>query len=249
VRNLPTLVGRELRVALATPLAWVVLALFLLVQGYAFYLLLELLSQPLAPPGPALRAFFGGTSLYWLFVILVVTVTTMRLVAEERRSGTFELLMTAPVTEAEVVLGKYLGALLFYAFLWLPTGVYVVLLGALAEPGWIDLGPVASGYLGTFTLGAACIAVGLFASATTRSQLLAAMLTFALLALLCLLGPLERHLASETLRALCARANLFAHLDDFGRGLVDVRHLTYHASLAVFFLFSTVKLLERRKGR
>ena len=119
-----------------------VLTLFLLVQGYSFYLCVELAGSPQAPHGAVMQYFFGGTFLYWLFVIFVVSAITMRLISAERRSGTIETLMTAPVSEGLVIVAKYLSAVLFYCFLWLPTALYVLLLSWLADPAPVAWGPV-----------------------------------------------------------------------------------------------------------
>ena len=127
-----SILRKELLSYFYSPLAWVVMSLFLVVQGYSFFLLIKLVSHPQGPHGAVMKLFFGGTVLFWLSVIFVASVITMRLVAEERRSNTIESLMTAPVTEARVVLGKYLAAVVFYALLWLPTLLYGVVLWMLS---------------------------------------------------------------------------------------------------------------------
>jgi ABC-2 type transport system permease protein len=240
---------RELCSLFFSPLGWVVLALFLLVQGYGFYLLVELQAQPMAPHGPVLQHFFGGTFLYWLFLILMVSAITMRLCAEERRSGTMETLLTAPVTETQVILGKYLAALLFYLVLWTPTLIYVVLLARLSPEGSFAWGPVLSGYLGTLLVGASCLAVGLLASALTRSQVIAAVLSFVVLSLLLLLAPLELFVSGPRLRALIAYLNLFDQMEELASGIVDSRRLVLHASLILFCLVAATKALEHRRWR
>ena len=241
------IVQRELLGYFLSPLGWLVLTLFLLVQGYGFYLVVELLSQPRAPQGAVLQYFFGGTFIYWLFVIVVTSAITMRLVAEERRSGTIESLLSAPVSEKAVVLGKYLAAVLFYGALWLPTTVYLLLLWRLADQQPIGLGPVASGYLGTMVVGATCLAVGTLASTLTRNQVVAALLSFALLTLLLLVGSMQGFSARPAFKAVFAHLSLFDQMDDFARGIVDSRHLVFHASLVVLCLCVAVKALERRK--
>jgi ABC-2 type transport system permease protein len=240
---------RELLASFLSPLGWVVLGLFLLVQGYSFYILVELLAQPVAPHGPILHFFFGGTLQYWIFVILIVSTITMRLCAEERRSGTLETLLTAPVTELEVILGKYVATLIFYAFLWAPTLIYVVLAARLSPEGSVGWGPVLSGYLGTLLVGASCIAVGLLASALTRSQVIAAVLSFSVLSLLLLLGPLELFVSSPSLRAVISHLNLFDQMEEFASGIVDSRRLVLHLSLIVLCLAAATRALEARKWR
>jgi len=238
---------KELAGYLIQPLGWVVLTLFLLVQGYAFYLFLAV--PQAARATSAMQLFFGGTFFHWLFVIVVVATITMRSLAEERRSGTLETLMTAPVTELQVVLGKYVAAVAFYACLWLPTATYVLLVWLFAPPGALDLGPILSAYLGCLVIGAACISVGVLASALVRSQLVAALLCCVALASLLLAGLLEATITTSTARRVIHQLNLFAHMDDFARGVVDTRHLVLHGSLVVFCLTAAVLALGRRKWR
>jgi len=124
---------RELRAYFFSPLAYVVLFFFLAVNGVIFVLIVSYLNDPLAPAGRPLDVFFGGSFLFWMVLLVVAPVLTMRLIAEERRSGSIEVLMTAPVTEGQVVAGKYLAALAFYVFLWLPTVVYAGIIDYYSE--------------------------------------------------------------------------------------------------------------------
>ena len=247
VRLTLTLVKRELQGLFLSPLAWVVLTLFLLVQGYAFFLLLELCNHPKGPPGPMLNYFFGGSFFYWLFVIAVISLLTMRSLAGERRLGTLDMLLAAPVGEVPVVLGKYLAALLFYVFLWAPTVAHVVLAARLG--GAADPGAVAAGYLGTLTLGAAALSVGVLASSLTRSQLLSGIATFSLLGAFLQLGPLELFIQVPWLRSLVGAMNLFDHLEAFSRGLVDSRPLLLYVSLILFCLAAAVLVLRISRSR
>lgn len=238
------LLRRELRASFSSPLAWALLTVFLLVQGYSFYLYVQLMSQPGAPHGAAMQLFFGGSFLYWLFVIVIVSALTMRLIAEERRSGTLESLLAAPISETSVVAAKYVGAVLLYLFLWSPTLIYVLAVARLAGDQGLGAGAVASAYLGTLLCGAACIAIGLLASALARSQIVAALITFAALSLLLLLAPLELFVSHPDLKALLAHLNLFDQLDDFARGIVDSRPLVLHLSLIIFCLVAAIRALR-----
>jgi ABC-2 type transport system permease protein len=193
--------------------------------------------------------FFGGTFLYWLFLIVIVAVITMRLLAEERRSGTLETLLTAPVSEAEIVFGKYIGALVFYGFLWVPTLLLVGLAKWLAPEGAMSWGAVGAGYLGTGLVGASSIAIGLLASALTRSQLVAALVTFTALSLFVLIGVLEPLVHTEVARSVIAYLDLFGHMEAFSRGIVDSRHVVAHASIAGFCLVAAAQALEVGRWR
>ncbi len=245
----PTLavIRRELIAYFSSPLAYIVMTAFLLMQGYIFYLIVSFLNNPATEAMTPLQLFFGGTLFFWLFLLFVVPVITMRLVAEERRSGTIEVLLTSPLTEAQVIIGKFIAALAFYVALWLPTGVYVVIL---KQHSAIDLGPVASGYLGVLLLGFAFLGVGLFTSTLTNNQLIAAILAFAAMVFLFSAGLVEQLMVSSSpVKSAFAYMNLWDQMDDFARGIVDTRHVVYQLSVGVLFLFLATKSLEVKKWR
>ncbi|HJZ88133.1 MAG TPA: ABC transporter permease [Polyangia bacterium] len=244
--NLLTIARRELLAYFYSPIAYVVLALFLLIQGIYFWLFLTFLSQPGAPPGAVMSYFFGGTILFWMSTIFSVSLLSMRLLAEERRSGTFETLLTAPVRDIEVVLGKYLACLLFYLLLWLPEVIYVALLWRFA--GRPDLGPIAAGYLGAFLVGAALMSFGLLASALTRNQIIAATLAFVFSWALVLVGVAQDFVTSQSLRDTLGYVHMFKLMEDFGRGIVDTRHVVFLLTLTVLGLYATTKVVELKKG-
>jgi ABC-2 type transport system permease protein len=242
---------RELLSFAVTPIVWVVATLFLLVEGYSFWLYVELLNGRRTPHGAVLQYFFGGTFLYWLFLLFIAAVLTMRLLAEERRQGTLEPLLTAPVDEWEVIVGKYAGALALWALLWAPTLFFVIVLRAYAPPGSpLDWGPIAAGYLGTMLVGASALAVGTLASSLTRNQIVAATVGFVALAMLLLVGALGDALVrGGAASPIFRHMNLFRHMEDFGRGIVDTRHVVYHLSIAALCLFAATRALGATKGR
>ena len=237
---------RELKAYFYSPLAYIVMTMLLLINGFVFWLIISFLNDPRAQIGAPLELFFGQTIFFWLVLLFVAPVLTMRLLSEERRSGTIEVLMTAPVTEGQVVIGKYLAALLFYIALWAPTLVYA---GIVAYYGEVDWGPVASGYVGIVGIGALFLAAGTFASSLAKNQLVAAIGTFAILVVLFTFGLLENLINNETLRQAFDYLNLWRHMDDFGKGIVDSRRLVYYLSATVFFLFLSARALETKKWR
>ncbi len=241
---------RELLAYALSPISYLVAALFLVVQGYSFFLVCQALSTQRASATAVMQYFFGGTFLYWLFLMFVVAVITMRLLAEERQRGTIEPLLTAPISEAAVVLGKYLGAVVFYLCLWAPTLFYVGLLRAYAgDAAAIDPGAIAAGYLGTLLVGLSALAIGLLASSLTRSQVLAAVMCFTALSLLLLSGMLaDLYVRNETVRQVLLHTNLFRHMDELGRGIVDSRRVVYHLSLAAAAVFAAGRVLSARPG-
>ncbi len=239
--------GRELRSYFWSPLGWVILTGFLFFQGISFQTIVDYLNDPRAPAALSpLGFFFGGTLFYWLTVLFVTPVLTMRLLSEERKTGTLEALLTTPITEGQVVLGKYLGALVFYIFLWTPTLAYVLLLARHTELDW---GPVAASYLGTIAVGGLFLAVGTMVSGLTRNQVVAAIGTFAILFLLFIPAFLDGLINDPGLKKVVEYLNLFQHMDEFGKGIVDTRHLIYYLSATVFCLFVTSRALEANKGR
>ncbi|MDB4965544.1 MAG: ABC-type uncharacterized transport system [Myxococcales bacterium] len=235
---------RELGAYLFSPVSYLVMTLFLLVQGYSFWLFLSILNSRPTQHGAVMQYFFGGTVLFWLFVMFLAAVLTMRLVAEERRSGTLEPLLTAPIAEASVIVGKYLGAIAFYVALWVPTLLYVIMLRAYAPAGAApDGGPIAAGYLGTWLVSASALAIGLFFSTLTRNQILAAVLSFVTLAMLLLLGPLGRMVTTPAVAAVLKYIDLFGHMEEFGRGIVDSRRVVYHLGWVALALFAATRAL------
>lgn len=234
---------RELRAFFFSPLAYVVLCFFLLVSGVIFIILVSQLNNPASPGGPPLGFFFQTT---WLMLLLIIPVVTMRLISEELRSGSIEVLMTAPVTEGQVVAGKFLAALAFYAVLWLPTVVYALSINLYEKVDW---GPVGSGYLGILLIGSLFVSIGVFASAMTRSQLLAAMITVALILLLFLISVFGSLTANDLIKKTLDYLNIWDHIEEFSSGIIDTRRLVFYLSGTLFFLFLASRALEDKKWR
>ncbi|MGH9399858.1 MAG: ABC transporter permease [Thermoanaerobaculia bacterium] len=237
------IVGREWRAYFFSPLGYVILAGFLLMNGIIFAAIVTYMNQPGAPKGQALNLLFTNTY-FWLFNLFVVPIIAMRLFADERKSGTLEVLLTSPVSEATVVLAKFTGALGFFLSLWAPTLVYVFILRAQTR---IDFGPVASGYLAILMLGAYFLAVGTFASTLTKNQIVAAIFTFAMLIPIFSTGLLEQMLNSPGARTMVGYFNLWDHMDEFARGVVDSRRVVYYLSATAFFLFLAAVSISAKK--
>jgi ABC-2 type transport system permease protein len=244
VRSFWPIYKRELFAFFVTPLAWVLITVFLLVQGMHFFLLVDhfsTLGQAVSDQTP-LQAFFGNTVLLYLVLFLLVPPMTMRLFAEERRSGTIETLMTAPVSSAAVVLAKYAAVLTTYLAMWLPTILYLVIL---RRTGEIDWGVAASAYLGVFLVGAGYLSLGILMSAITKSQFLALVMTALVVLTLFILGVGEFITREGTLmHAICSHVSVWAHMNDFASGIVDSRRLVYYGTLVVLPLFVTVRAVD-----
>jgi len=237
---------RELRAYFFSPLAYGVLAAFLFINGITFATLIGYLNDAPSAVGAPMEYFFGGTILFWLALAFVGPILPMRLLSEERRSGSLEILMTAPVTETQVVLGKYLAALAFYLVLWTPTVIYAVIVAFYSKLDW---GPVAASYLGVLGIGALFLSVGLFASGISRNQIVAALVGFALVFALFILGLLEFLVNDPSYRQVLSYLNLIQHMEDFSKGIVDTRRLVYYLSGTAFFLFLTSRALATNKWR
>ena len=236
---------RELRAYFVSPLAYVVLFFLLLLDGVVFALIVSILADPRQPAGRPFDYFFGGFP-FWLIVLFAVPVITMRLVAEERKSGSIEVLMTAPISEGQVVAGKFLAALAFWIVLWLPTVLYAVILEYFGD---IDWGTLGAGYLGILLLGAFFLAIGIMASALTRNQIVAAVAAFSLSLLIFFVGFLTGLVDQPRLQELTGYVSVIDHMDELRRGIVDTRRLVYYASGTFFFLFVAARALEDRKWR
>ena len=237
------LTRREISSYFVSPIAYVAMALFLVISGI-FFALADF--RPGAPA--AMRSIFD---IMMFILIFILPMVTMRSLSEEQRSGTIEVLLTAPVTDIDVVVAKFLGSWIFYLAMLAPTLVYVVLLAAFGNP---EYGPVASGYLGLVLLGALYVSVGLFASSLTQNQVIAAVTAFVILIVLAMLGPWIATVVPSRvwiigLRTLVQQATVRTHYQDFSQGVVDLVHVIYFVALTAYTLFLTVKVLESRRWR
>ena len=214
-------------------------------QIQKFATLIGFLNNEPSAVGAPMQYFFT-TILFWLALAFVGPILPMRLLSEERRSGSLEILMTAPVTETQVVLGKYLAAFAFYFVLWAPTVLYAVIVASYSKLDW---GPLASAYVGVLGIGALFLSVGLFASGISRNQIVAALVGFALVFALFILGLLEFLINDSTARQVLSYLNLIQHMEDFSKGIVDTRRLVYYLSGTAFFLFLTSRALAANKWR
>jgi ABC-2 type transport system permease protein len=189
-----------------------------------------------------LQAFFGNTILLYLVLFLLVPPMTMRLFAEERRSGTIESLMTAPVSSAAVVLAKYAAVVTTYAAMWLPTLLYVVILRRAADVDWRAAG---AAYLGVMLVGAGYLSVGLLMSAMTKSQFLALVLSAMVILGLFILG-IGEFIAREgsVTKDVCAHVSVWAQMNDFSSGIVDSRHVVFTLTLIVLPLFAATRAVD-----
>jgi ABC-2 type transport system permease protein len=235
---------RELFAFFVTPLAWVLIVVFLVVQGMHFFVLVDhfALELDVTSDETPLSAFFGNTVLFYVVLFVLVPPMTMRLFAEERRSGTIESLMTAPVSSASVVLSKYAAVLTTYVAMWLPTVLYLVILG---RTGTLDRHQAASAYFGVLLVGAGYLSLGLCASALTSSQFLAMIWTALVLLVLFTLGVGEFVTREGTLmHDVCAHVSVWGHMNDFASGIVDSRWLVFYGTMVLLPLYVATRAVD-----
>jgi len=247
-----TLTRRELAAFFLSFTGYVIIAATTFLVGLSFVvLLLSLGNDP--SPMPVTEIFFVSPWFgFWPILVLTTPVITMRLLALERFSGTFETLMTTPVRDVTVVLAKFSAALAFFLVIWLPMLACLFVVQSYArQSGALEPRLLLSLYLGIGSMGALFLSLGCFASALTRSQVVAAMVTFALGVSLFALGFLADRVepgASWQSQVLSHLA-LFDQMHGFARGVVDTRAVVLHGSLTFFFLFLTLRAVENRRWR
>lgn len=245
-----TLVRRELGGYFASLTGYIIIAAVLLLLGLSFTDMLVKLNHE-ATDAPITEEFFV-TVYFWLILLLTPPIMTMRTFALEKFAGTYETLMTAPVGDLQVVMAKFTGALIFFFLTWIPLLIYILIVRRYSDdPALFDWRILMTTLLGILLIGSLYLSLGCLASALTRSQMVAAMLSFALSSTFFLLS----------LRALMATpppgwpAKVFRymstveHMQDFARGIVDTRCLVYYLSLTLFFLFLTLKAVESRRWK
>jgi ABC-2 type transport system permease protein len=234
LQNILPIFRRELRSYFNSPVAYVVIVVFLAIVGWFFTSNLFLMNVA------SLRVMFELIPLVFLFFVPAIT---MRLLAEEKKSGTLELLTTKPVTDAEIVIAKFLAAWTLLAAALVPTLLYLVTMMSL---GSIDLGPVAAGYLGLLLMGGAYIAIGIFASSLTENQIIAFITSFLIVLALFLMDKVLMYLP-EGLASTVEFLGVDYHFSNIARGVIDSRDIIYFASLLGFSLLLATVSLERRK--
>lgn len=243
-----TLWRKELTTYFLSPIAYIVMIFFLVVMGVIFSLLVSVLAE--GPAGVTIMNLLFGSPFYWMTMLVLAPVLTMRLFAEEKKSGTIETLMTAPVSDTAVVLSKFAGAVSFYVFMWLPTAFYVFILHHFsAEMAPPDLGPMAGGYLGALLIGMFYLSIGLCCSALTSNQIVAAIITFAVMIVLFLTGLLDYVAHGAWVQAVSAHLSSYSHMLEFSRGSIDSRPVVYYLSGTALMLFATVKIVEARNWK
>ena len=237
MRAVQAVAWKEIQIYFSSPTAYIIGTIFLALAGFFF---VRDLGDPF--PEASLSSFFQGAT---IVLVLLAPVLTMRLMAEEQKLGTIELLLTSPVRDWEVVVGKYLASMVFLLGTLVLTLYYTVLLVVYADP---DPGPIYAGYLGLILYGAAALAVGLLTSTLTSNQIVAAAVAMGILLVLYFAEAASGSLGT-TASNIIGQVGIKSHFDDFERGIIDTRHVVYFICFIAFFLFVTIRALEIRRWR
>ncbi len=257
-RNIFLILSRELKSYFSSLTVYVVIIMFLLMTGYFFYNLLATFSvvsyqaqtdpmlakqyQLLNINETVIRPLFGSIS---VILLLMTPLLTMRLFAEEKKTGTIELLLTFPVNDVDVVLGKYLACLVVLLTMVLLTVTYPILLVALGEP---EVVPIGTGYLGLVLLGAAAISLGIFTSSLTENQIVSASISFGMLFFFWLISY-SVPLVSAGLGQFLGYLSINEHIESMSKGVVDSTDIIYYLCFITLFLFLTLRSLETKRWR
>ena len=258
MRNILAIVERELRAYFSSPIAYVVLTIFVFLSGLFFRSILAqvmqmgLISQmqaaqlgprPMDMPGMISRGFLSTMSVILLFIMPMLT---MGLFSEEKKRGTIELLLTAPVTDLQVVLGKFFAAGTFFVILLLSTAIPTAVLYLYSTPA---SGPILTAYLGLLLYGLSIVAIGLFISTLTENQIIAAVLSFGTIMVLWLVDVVANNAESPTSKGILTYLSILSHLDDFMKGVLSTSHIIFYLSLMLIGLFLTYRSIDSLRWR
>ena len=246
-----TLVRRELGGYFLSSTGYLVIATVLILLGLSFWGLLENLNVDELTDAPITEKFFVSYY-YWMILLLTTPIITMRLFAHEKSTGTYETLLTAPVRDLEVVLAKFSAALLFYLATWLPLAIHLCIVRRYSnDPTVLSVRTLLTTYLGVSLVGSVFLAFGCLASALTRSQAVAAMLSYGFSVGLFLLGMQAVTAAPSSGFGMqfLDYVSMTDHLERFARGIIDTRPLVFYSSLTVFVLFLTHQAVRSQRWR
>jgi ABC-2 type transport system permease protein len=254
--NIVAIAQKELKSYFASPIAYIVIGLFALLYGYfyvailAYFVRESLQVGQFGAQGPQsmnvnqqlIRPLLQNVTILVLFIMPMIT---MRTYSEEKRSGTIELLLTAPLTDFQIIIGKFLGALALYVIMLAVSMIHIAILFHYGNPEWK---PLVSAYLGLLLLGGCFISMGLFISSLTKNQIVAGMLTFAVFLFLWVITWIGGF-GGPMLDQLTSYLSIIEHFDDFGKGVIDTTHLIYYISFITFGLFLTAKSVDSERWR
>lgn len=235
MKNVYYIFKKELKSYFVSPLAYTVVAVFLFITGYFFYVIL------VNTRDASLRILFDNMG---IIMLLISPVLTMHLLAEERKMGTDEFLFTAPVKSVEAVLGKYLASVCLFLFMMGLSLEYLVIVKKVGDP---EMGPLYTGYLGLILLAAAYAAVGLFASSLSDNQMVSAMVGFGILLMFLIINWISSAVSSQAVVRFLDSVSVLSHFESFKKGVIDTTDLFYFFAVIFVFLFAASKMVESRR--
>ncbi len=254
--NVLAIANKELRSYFTSPIAYIVIGLFAALYGFFFWAILQyFVAQSMqmgqfGMQGPQsmnvnqqlIRPLVQNVTILVLFLMPMVT---MRTYSEEKRSGTIELLLTSPLSDFQIIMGKFLGAMALYLIMLAVTLIHIAILFIYGRPEWK---PIVTAYLGLVLLGGCFISLGLFISSLTKNQIVAGMVTFAVFLFLWIITWIGSF-SGPTVDKLTTYLSIIDHLDDFGKGVIDTTHVIYYLSFITFGLFLTAKSVDSERWR
>jgi ABC-2 type transport system permease protein len=253
--NVIAIAQKELKSYFSSPIAYITIGFFALLYGYFYIAILSYFVRQ----SMQMNQFGGGPQALninqvmirqllqnvTILILFIMPMITMRTYSEEKRSGTIELLLTSPLTDFQIILGKFLGALSLWAIMLAVSLIHIGLLFVYGSPEWK---PIATAYLGLLLLGGCFISVGLFISSLTKNQIVAGMVTFAVFLFLWVITWIGGF-SGPTVDSLTQYLSIIDHYDDFGKGVIDTTHLIYYVSFITFGLFLTAKSVDSERWR
>ena len=254
MRNVIVIFKKELKSYFASPIAYLLLGIFAVIFGFFFYsatrffilqgMQMQMMGRgmPMDVNEYVIRPLLTNASVIGLFLIPMIT---MRLYAEEKRSGTIELLMTSPVRDLEIVLGKWLAALVLYASILAVSGINIAVLYAFGRP---DLKPILVGFLGLLLQGGCLLAIGIFISTLTKNQIIAGGATFAVCLMLWVLDWVSAYDQSAWAKVI-SYLSVVTHFEPFSKGVIDTKDIIFYLSMIFFGLFLTTRSVESLRWR
>lgn len=253
--NFYPILKKELKSYFVSPIAYIVITIFLVISGYFFYssfafytlLSMQAASSPYGPQGlniteGVLRPLFLNLS---VVMLLLMPMLTMRLFAEEKKLGTIELLLTYPIRDGEVLFGKFCACLLVFVLMISLSGLYLIFLVLYSEP---EYGPILSCYLGLFLMGTSFISLGMLTSSLTENQIIASVATFGTLLLFWVIGWAS-HFVGSTMGQVFSHLSVIEHFDNFTKGIIESKDVVFYIDFSILCLFLTLRSLESKRWR
>lgn len=247
---------KELMAYFYSPIAYVVIAMFSIIAGYFFFNILSFynyiafsvgmradqMASQLNIVEMVLRPLYNNLA---VVLLLMLPLLTMRLISEEKKMGTIELLFTYPIRDGEMIIGKFAACLAVYGVMLGTTFTYPIMIFLF---GYVEWGPVFTAYLGLFLIGASFISIGIFLSSLTENQIIAAVSTFGILLILWIIDAAERFV-SPGLAIVLKDLSIISHFDNFSKGVIDTRDIIFYLNFSFLFIFLTMRSLESKKWR